>query len=124
MIVPEVTMLGVVAASCQARRVTKASRMPQDAPVRVDGLPRSGPSPACPDLPTGNMPLTIEGVGDLQEPLDHLAQAGDFDWDEESKKLRQEREDAERTLSTDSVRTYLKQIRNVALLNAEQEVEL
>jgi hypothetical protein len=54
------------------------------------------------------MPLAIEGVEDLQEPLDHIAQAGDFDWDEESEKLRQERKDAERTLSTDSVRAYLK----------------
>jgi RNA polymerase primary sigma factor len=46
-------------------------------------------------------------------------------WDEEeSAALRQARADAERDVSTDSVRAYLKQIGKVALLNAEQEVEL
>jgi RNA polymerase primary sigma factor len=46
-------------------------------------------------------------------------------WDEEeSDALRQARKDAERDVSTDSVRAYLKQIGKVALLNAEQEVEL
>jgi len=38
--------------------------------------------------------------------------------------LRQGLKDAELTLSADSVRTYLKQIGKIALLNAEQEVEL
>jgi len=52
-------------------------------------------------------------------------QSGDFDWDEaESEALRQGREPAELTLSADSVRVYLRQIGKVALLNAEQEVEL
>ena len=46
-------------------------------------------------------------------------------WDEEeSEALRQARKDAELTASPDSVRAYLKQIGAVALLNAEQEVEL
>jgi RNA polymerase primary sigma factor len=117
-------MLGVVAASSQARRVTEASRMPQDALVKVDGLPRTGPSSSCSGLPTDNIVLAIEGVEALQELLDQVEQAGDFDWDEQSEKLRQERKDAELTLSVDSVRTYLQQIRRVALLTAEQEVEL
>src|SRR5436853_3601727 len=117
-------MLGVAAASPQARPVTNASPKQQDALVKADGLPPSWPSPAWPGLPTDNIALAIEGVEDLQEPLDHVAQAGDFDWDEQSEKLRQERKDAELTLSPDSVRTYLKQIRGVALLTAEQEVEL
>jgi RNA polymerase primary sigma factor len=52
-------------------------------------------------------------------------QSGDFDWDEdESEALRQGRKAAELTLSADSVRVYLRQIGKVALLNAEQEVEL
>ncbi|HZD13988.1 MAG TPA: sigma-70 factor domain-containing protein, partial [Pseudonocardiaceae bacterium] len=52
-------------------------------------------------------------------------QSGDFDWDEEeSQALRQARKDAELTASADSVRAYLKQIGKVALLNAEEEVEL
>jgi RNA polymerase primary sigma factor len=38
--------------------------------------------------------------------------------------LRQARKDAELTASADSVRAYLKQIGKVALLNAEEEVEL
>ena len=46
-------------------------------------------------------------------------------WDEEeSEALRQARKDAELTASADSVRAYLKQIGKVALLNAEEEVEL
>ncbi|WP_253829536.1 RNA polymerase sigma factor [Prauserella aidingensis] len=50
---------------------------------------------------------------------------GDFVWDEEeSEALRQARKDAELTASADSVRAYLKQIGKVALLNAEEEVEL
>ena len=46
-------------------------------------------------------------------------------WDEEeSEALRQARKDAELTASADSVRAYLKQIGKVALLNAEEEVDL
>jgi RNA polymerase primary sigma factor len=60
------------------------------------------------------MPVTGEG-GD----------SPDFTWDEEeSEALRQARKDAEMTASADSVRAYLKQIGKVALLNAEEEVDL
>ncbi|MCW2741786.1 MAG: rpoD [Blastococcus sp.] len=50
----------------------------------------------------------------------------EFEWDdeEESEALRQARKDAELTASADSVRAYLKQIGKVALLNAEEEVDL
>jgi RNA polymerase primary sigma factor len=49
----------------------------------------------------------------------------DLVWDEEeSQALRQARKDAEATASADSVRAYLKRIGKVALLNAEQEVQL
>jgi RNA polymerase primary sigma factor len=47
-----------------------------------------------------------------------------WDDDEESEALRQARKDAEMTASADSVRAYLKQIGKVALLNAEEEVDL
>jgi RNA polymerase primary sigma factor len=48
-----------------------------------------------------------------------------FVWDEqESGALRQARQDAESYVSADSVRDYLKQVGRVALLKAEQEVEL
>ncbi len=54
------------------------------------------------------------------------AKADEFTWDdeEESEALKQARRDAELTASADSVRAYLKQIGKVALLNAEEEVDL
>src|SRR4051812_35514446 len=57
---------------------------------------------------------------------EEAAEGGDFEWDdeEESEALRQARKDAELTASADSVRAYLKQIGKVALLNAEEEVDL
>jgi len=62
---------------------------------------------------------------DATEPTDKDKASGDFVWDEEeSEALRQARKDAELTASADSVRAYLKQIGKVALLNAEEEVEL
>ena len=68
-----------------------------------------------------------EAVGDeeIVEPSEKDKASGDFVWDEdESEALRQARKDAELTASADSVRAYLKQIGKVALLNAEEEVEL
>ena len=60
-----------------------------------------------------------------EEPTEEDKKSGDFVWDEEeSEALRQARKDAELTASADSVRAYLKQIGKVALLNAEEEVEL
>jgi RNA polymerase primary sigma factor len=54
-----------------------------------------------------------------------VEQSDEVVWDEEeSPALRQARKDAELATSTDSVRAYLKQIGRVALLNAEQEVDL
>jgi RNA polymerase primary sigma factor len=62
---------------------------------------------------------------DVPEPSEKDKASGDFVWDEEeSEALRQARKDAELTASADSVRAYLKQIGKVALLNAEEEVEL
>ncbi|MCW2529822.1 MAG: polymerase, sigma 70 subunit, RpoD subfamily, partial [Pseudonocardiales bacterium] len=58
--------------------------------------------------------------------VEAAADGADFTWDEEeeSEALRQARKDAEMTASADSVRAYLKQIVKVALLNAEEEVDL
>jgi RNA polymerase primary sigma factor len=62
---------------------------------------------------------------EIVEPTEKDKASGDFVWDEdESEALRQARKDAELTASADSVRAYLKQIGKVALLNAEEEVEL
>ncbi|WP_102142621.1 RNA polymerase sigma factor [Mycobacterium hubeiense] len=66
-----------------------------------------------------------EAEDELAEPSEKDKASGDFVWDEEeSEALRQARKDAELTASADSVRAYLKQIGKVALLNAEEEVEL
>ncbi|TFV53196.1 RNA polymerase sigma factor [Blastococcus sp. TF02A-35] len=63
---------------------------------------------------------------EAEAPAAEEAASGDFEWDEEeeSEALRQARKDAELTASADSVRAYLKQIGKVALLNAEEEVDL
>ncbi len=66
-----------------------------------------------------------EEEAEADEPTAADKASGDFVWDEEeSEALRQARKDAELTASADSVRAYLKQIGKVALLNAEEEVEL
>jgi len=59
-------------------------------------------------------------------PATTKAESDEFTWDdeEESEALKQARKDAELTASADSVRAYLKQIGKVALLNAEEEVDL
>ncbi|WP_280233102.1 RNA polymerase sigma factor [Nocardia cyriacigeorgica] len=88
------------------------------------------------DLEVSEDDLTDEGeelVEEVAEETEEAAEepsaadkaSGDFVWDEEeSEALRQARKDAELTASADSVRAYLKQIGKVALLNAEEEVEL
>ncbi|MBB3085427.1 RNA polymerase sigma factor [Geodermatophilus sabuli] len=65
--------------------------------------------------------VAVEAAAEEETP-----EGGDFEWDdeEESEALRQARKDAELTASADSVRAYLKQIGKVALLNAEEEVDL
>ena len=74
-------------------------------------------------LPAGDAEMPEEDG--IAEPSEADKASGDFVWDEEeSEALRQARKDAELTASADSVRAYLKQIGKVALLNAEEEVEL
>jgi RNA polymerase primary sigma factor len=75
--------------------------------VSVTRDTRSPTSPGVEDPPARSRPVTT------------------FVRDEaESEALRQARKDAELTASTDSVRTYLKQIGKVALIDAVREVEL
>ena len=79
---------------------------------------------AAPKAATGADPQAVED-DEIAEPTEKDKASGDFVWDEEeSEALRQARKDAELTASADSVRAYLKQIGKVALLNAEEEVEL
>nr|WP_208383589.1 RNA polymerase sigma factor [Modestobacter marinus] len=67
-----------------------------------------------------------DGVAVAETDEKDAEASGDFEWDEEeeSEALRQARKDAELTASADSVRAYLKQIGKVALLTAEEEVDL
>jgi RNA polymerase primary sigma factor len=75
--------------------------------------------------PAAKAATAAEEDEDIAEPSEKDKASGDFVWDEdESEALRQARKDAELTASADSVRAYLKQIGKVALLNAEEEVEL
>ena len=79
------------------------------------------------ELEVDQAELEAELVEDVVEEPDEAREprTADFVWDEEeSEALRQARKDAELTASADSVRAYLKQIGKVALLNAEEEVEL
>ena len=102
--------------------MTKASRKTQQA---TDKDERSEPSPASLDLPNHDVPLAVEGAENPQELLDTIEQSGGLVWDEEeSEALRQARKDAEPAASADSVLAYLTQIGKVALLKAEEEVEL
>ncbi|MFN2478965.1 MAG: RNA polymerase sigma factor, partial [Pseudonocardiaceae bacterium] len=83
--------------------------------------------PAAEDLADVEVEVEVEEITvDAEEPEAPSGPGSeDFVWDEEeSEALRQARKDAELTASADSVRAYLKQIGKVALLNAEEEVEL
>ncbi len=100
------------------------------------GPPESGSPGVEPGVDVENGPAA-EDLADVEVEVEEItvdaeepeAPSGpgseDFVWDEEeSEALRQARKDAELTASADSVRAYLKQIGKVALLNAEEEVEL
>ncbi len=123
--VEEVRVVSVAAASREGRLVTTAPRETQEAPARDVEFERNLAHPASLDPLNDNVPLASEDAGDPAAPLDTVEQIGDFVWDkEESEALRQARKDAELTTSADPVRAYLKQIGKIALLNAEEEVEL
>jgi RNA polymerase primary sigma factor len=118
-------MVSVAVASGEGRRVIEAPRQTPERPVTDVESERSEPTPASLDLLDDDGPLAGAGAEDPPEPLDQVEQSGDLVWDdEESEALRQGRKDAELTTSVDSVRAYLKEIGKVALLNAEQEVQL
>ncbi|MBF6203227.1 RNA polymerase sigma factor [Streptomyces gardneri] len=132
-----------------AKKAAKATK----APAKKAGTKKAGPDgePSA-DEAIEDESLDLEDLGDLEvseedltdgddlvdvaeeaeapeaesdEPTAADKASGDFVWDEEeSEALRQARKDAELTASADSVRAYLKQIGKVALLNAEEEVEL
>ncbi|MGH3867865.1 MAG: RNA polymerase sigma factor [Pseudonocardiaceae bacterium] len=97
---------------------------PADSPTLEPGVDIEG-GPAAEDL--ADVEVEVEEITVDAEEAEAPSGPGaeDFVWDEEeSEALRQARKDAELTASADSVRAYLKQIGKVALLNAEEEVEL
>ena len=115
----------VAAAAPTKRRRKAAAPAPAPAP---DAAAPAAPPPADGDAPEGGLAidepteLTAAGANSTEEETSE-----EFTWDdedEESEALRQARKDAELTASADSVRAYLKQIGKVALLNAEEEVDL
>ncbi|MGH4024589.1 MAG: RNA polymerase sigma factor [Pseudonocardiaceae bacterium] len=102
-----------------------AAEVEVEVEVDVEDAPELEGGPAAEDLAD----VEVEEITADAEEAEAEAQSGpggeDFVWDEEeSEALRQARKDAELTASADSVRAYLKQIGKVALLNAEEEVEL
>ena len=99
-----------------------------DADSEVEAADEEGTGDAKPKAKGKGEPAVIAPAAEddeIAEPSEKDKASGDFVWDEEeSEALRQARKDAELTASADSVRAYLKQIGKVALLNAEEEVEL
>jgi RNA polymerase primary sigma factor len=92
--------------------------------VAVEGAAEAGEA-AKPKAKAAKKASGDDEDDEIAEPSEKDKASGDFVWDEEeSEALRQARKDAELTASADSVRAYLKQIGKVALLNAEEEVEL
>jgi len=109
---------GPAKAATRAPRKAAGAGDAATAPVVADG---AVVDPKLATVVAGEAVEEVE-VAEGAEP----AEAADFEWDEEeeSEALRQARKDAEMTASADSVRAYLKQIGKVALLNAEEEVDL
>ena len=111
----------------QSTAVEPKEAVTASAPAEAD-TPELEGGPAAEDL--AEVEVEDIPVAEAEEtPEEAAARKGpggeDFVWDEEeSEALRQARKDAELTASADSVRAYLKQIGKVALLNAEEEVEL
>jgi len=115
---PAKTAVRKAAGKATARKAVPAEAAPAEAAPPE--------APAVVPEPTEEVP-PVDGMA-IDEPVDLTeGEEEDFTWDdeeEESEALKQARRDAELTASADSVRAYLKQIGKVALLNAEEEVEL
>ncbi|HEX3336751.1 MAG TPA: RNA polymerase sigma factor [Jatrophihabitans sp.] len=103
-----------------------AAKAATRAPAKAATKKASDPAaPGSEDEIVAAVVETVEVDGEEGEPA-VVAETDEIVWDEEeeSEALRQARKDAEMTASADSVRAYLKQIGKVALLNAEEEVDL
>jgi RNA polymerase primary sigma factor len=105
------------AAKPAAKSATKAAA--KKAGAEGDGAPGTESVQAVAEV-------SDEALDEVIDESAEIAEDEEIVWDEEeeSEALRQARKDAEMTASADSVRAYLKQIGKVALLNAEEEVDL
>ncbi|MFI5956905.1 RNA polymerase sigma factor [Cryptosporangium sp. NPDC051539] len=125
---------GPPAAGAPAEAVAAA---PAEAPATRGPVKRTaakkaapGAGPAAGGKPADGAPATgpaTDGPADGEAVVAADGEEEEFAFDEEeeeSEALKQARKDAELTASADSVRAYLKQIGKVALLNAEEEVDL
>ncbi|HEX2904224.1 MAG TPA: RNA polymerase sigma factor [Jatrophihabitans sp.] len=96
----------------------------------VEDVDGAEPADLTDEVELEDLSADVEADAEVEEATAEVAEAeaeesSEFTWDEEeSEALRQARKDAEMTASADSVRAYLKQIGKVALLNAEEEVDL
>ena len=123
----------VAAKTPAAKSAAKAAPRAKATAAKAAGAPvKAAAGKAATDgaEPTSDDVVALAGeeLVDLVPAAEEVAaeESTEFVWDdeEESEALRQARKDAEMTASADSVRAYLKQIGKVALLNAEEEVDL
>ncbi len=118
---PEDDDLGALASAEEADEVVEVEVVAEDATdTPVSSVVKAAPAEDDDDSDEADdTGTTTAGSG-------KTAESSEFSWDddEESEALKQARRDAELTASADSVRAYLKQIGKVALLNAEEEVDL
>jgi RNA polymerase primary sigma factor len=120
-------------AKAAAKTTAKGAAKPKAAPAKkAPATSAADPAAADPAIdPAAVDPAAIDAAaldpaGAEAAVAEGEEESAEFTWDdeEESEALRQARKDAEMTASADSVRAYLKQIGKVALLNAEEEVDL
>jgi RNA polymerase primary sigma factor len=123
------TKPGKASARSAAKSATKATKTAEKAAKTAEKAPpNEAPEEPAPDPSALEAPVAVDEL-EPEGPVDPAEvdeESAEFAWDdeEESEALRQARKDAEMTASADSVRAYLKQIGKVALLNAEEEVDL
>jgi RNA polymerase primary sigma factor len=116
-----------------ASKAAPAKAAAAKAPAKSAKADKAASKKATKDEPGTDPATAVAGATPEAEPegpadaeVSAEEESTEFAWDdeEESEALRQARKDAEMTASADSVRAYLKQIGKVALLNAEEEVDL
>jgi RNA polymerase primary sigma factor len=100
-------------------------RKRKHAPTKDERSQRSGFNLGSWELPDEDLSLAVAGTEPPQEALGKVEQPQTLNWDDEdSEALRQNHQKAGPTASADAVRTYLNQIGKIALLTAEQEIQL